>query len=234
MRIEPRLTPPVIPALREFGRGPVDLVPRETLIVDMEQSENALLNSMKPKGRYNIKLALRSSLEVFEDQTDECVQRFYNVLREAGDRNDFAVEPQKFFQHLAEVLVPAGQAKFLFVRDEEEILGALLLITYGTQATYLYGGVTNQKRNLMGGYALQWRAMQIAKSFGCRTYDFYGFDPFRAPENSYARFSQFKSQFGGRAVRFIGAQDYFFLDHLADAFVKVVNESSSSDLARSC
>jgi lipid II:glycine glycyltransferase (peptidoglycan interpeptide bridge formation enzyme) len=108
-----------------------------------------------------------------------------------------------------------------------------LLITYGNRGTYLYGGITNQKRNIMAGYALQWAAMKAAKEAGCTTYDFYGFDPFRAPGHRYARFSQFKSQFGGNVMRFIGAQDYFFLDNVADAFVKVVNETEYLSMAHS-
>ncbi|MFX5603178.1 peptidoglycan bridge formation glycyltransferase FemA/FemB family protein, partial [Acinetobacter baumannii] len=77
--------------------------------------------------------------------------------------------------------------------------------------------VSNQKRNLMGGYALQWEAMRRAKAEGCTIYDFYGFDAFRSSEHPYARFSQFKSQFGGKPVRLIGAHDLFFTDRLADA-----------------
>jgi lipid II:glycine glycyltransferase (peptidoglycan interpeptide bridge formation enzyme) len=154
-------------------------------------------------------------------------------MSEAGSRDQFAVEPRQFFEHLAHVLVAAGQAKFFFAEHDGDTLGTLLLITYGKRATYLYGGITNRKRNLMGGYALQWAAMNAAREAGCTTYDFYGFDPFRAPENRYARFSQFKSQFGGNVMRFIGAQDYFFLDNVADAFVKVVNETERSTLVHS-
>ena len=80
---------------------------------------------------------------------------------------------------------------------------------------------------------MSWAAMKAAKEVGCTTYDLYGYDPFRSPEHRYARFSQFKSQFGGTVARFIGAQDYFFLDSVADAFVKVVNETEYSKMAHS-
>jgi peptidoglycan pentaglycine glycine transferase (the first glycine) len=233
MRIEPRLVPPVMPVLREFGRAPVDLIPKDTLYVDLQANEEALLAGMKPKGRYNIKLAERAGVGVVEGTTPDSVKRFYAVMSEAGSRDQFAVEPRQFFEHLADVLVPAGHAKLFFAEHEGDTLGTLLLITYGKRATYLYGGITNRKRNLMGGYALQLAAMNAAREAGCTTYDFYGFDPFRAPEHRYARFSQFKSQFGGNVMRFIGAQDYFFLDNVADAFVKVVNETEQSKLVHS-
>ncbi len=225
MRIEPRLPLPVPPALREFGRAPVDLLPRETIYVDLSPSTEQILESMRPKGRYNVNLANRRNITVTEDSSVESIRKFHAILSEASERDEFAVEPLSFFENLASVLSPAGYARFLFSEHEGETLGALLLLTFGNRATYLYGGISNQKRNLMSGYALQWQAMTKAKELGCTTYDFYGFDSFQAPEHNYARFSQFKSQFGGQVMRFIGAQDYFFLDKLADAFIKVVNKA---------
>jgi lipid II:glycine glycyltransferase (peptidoglycan interpeptide bridge formation enzyme) len=224
IRIEPRLAPPIIPALREFGRAPVDLVPRETLYIDLTDSLETLLEDMRPKGRYNIALAERHGVTISQDTTGERLKEFHSIVSEASERDGFAFEPITFFEHLTSTLFPSGKARFIFSQHEEDTIGALLLITYGCRATYLYGGISNKKRNLMGGYALQWQAMKTAKELGCTTYDFYGFDSFRSPEHNYARFSQFKSQFGGRVMRFIGAQDYFFLDNLADAFIKVVNE----------
>jgi len=72
--------------------------------------------------------------------------------------------------------------------------------------------------------------MLAAKDAGCAQYDLYGYAPFPSPDHPYARFSQFKGQFGGELVRFIGAQDYFFLDNLADAFVKAVRETQANSL----
>ncbi|MBS1989374.1 MAG: peptidoglycan bridge formation glycyltransferase FemA/FemB family protein [Cyanobacteria bacterium SZAS LIN-3] len=232
MRIEPRLAPPVPPVLREFSRAPLDLVPRDTLYVDLCDDESVQLGRMKEKGRYNIKLAQKHGVVISEHSSPASLNKFYDILTEAGERDAFAVEPQEFFEQMLPVLMQNGMAKILLAEHGDDTLGALLLITHGARATYLYGGISNDKRNLMGGYLLQWRAMQLAKQAGCTTYDFYGYAPFRAPELAYSRFSQFKSQFGGNAIRWIGAQDYFFLDNVADAFVKVVNESDAGMRAR--
>ncbi|MDQ3904436.1 MAG: peptidoglycan bridge formation glycyltransferase FemA/FemB family protein, partial [Actinomycetota bacterium] len=86
------------------------------------------------------------------------------------------------------------------------------------------GGVANQQRHLMAGYALQWAAMLSARRAGCQVYDFYGYEATGAPGHLYASFSRFKRQFGGTPVRFIGAQTYSFLDGLADAVIQAVRE----------
>ncbi len=225
MRIEPRLAQPLPKLLREFGRAPLDLVPKETLYLDLRLSQEQLLASMKPKGRYNIKLAQRRGLKIVEKCGADAVGQFYECISEASKRDGFALEPRSFFDYLADTLCPTGVARFLFAEHEGELLGALLLITYGQRGTYLYGGITNHKRNLMGGYALQWAAIEAAQAAGCKTYDFYGFNEFCAPGHPYSRFSQFKRQFGGAVNRFVGAHDCFFIDCLADAFIKAVNES---------
>ena len=226
LRIEPRLAPPPPSILHEFGRAPVDLVPSETLVIDVSQPPEALLASMKVKGRYNIGLAQRANVQVITDSSETAVNRFHSIMLEASARDGFDVESLKFFEHMASVLVPSGHAKFLFAQHEGDTLGTLMLMTYGNRATYLYGGITNRKRNVMAGYALQWAAMNAARNAGCSEYDLYGFDASGAPQHRYARFSQFKSRFGGTVRRYIGAQDYFFLDNLSDAFVKIVKETS--------
>lgn len=227
MRVEPRVSAPPPPVFREFGRAPLDLVPRQTLYLDLHpgEDEQLILQGMKPKGRYNINLAQRNTVVVSEHHTPDVVPEFYTAVMQASVRDQFALEPQSFFETLAAVLCASGHATFLLAHHEGDLLGALLLITYGDRATYLYGGVTNEKRNFMGGYALQWAAIKCARARGCRTYDFYGYVPHRSPEHPYSRFSQFKSQFGGQAMTFMGAHDYIFLDNLADAFVRASREA---------
>jgi lipid II:glycine glycyltransferase (peptidoglycan interpeptide bridge formation enzyme) len=146
-------------------------------------------------------------------------------MNEAGERAGFFVEPPSFFSALVETLVPRGLARLLFAERAGRPLATMLLTTYGERATYLYGAVSNDEREAMAGYALQWVAIGVARAVGCRVYDFYGYEPHGAPEHLYASFSRFKRQFGGQPRRFIGAHDYFFLDQLADAVVAAVRET---------
>ncbi|KAB8140196.1 aminoacyltransferase [Chloroflexia bacterium SDU3-3] len=234
LRVEPRLPGPRPPVLREFRRAPLDLLPCETLYLDLAQGEQAVLAQMRPKGRYNIRLAARHGVAVRESRSAEDLPAFYDALSDAATRDDFFIEPYHFFADLCAALMPAGHARLLLAEHGGDLLGAMLLITYGQRATYLYGGVTNAKRQMMGGYALQWAAIQSALASGCATYDFYGYEPFGTSDHLYAGFSRFKRQFGGTPVRFIGAHDYAFLDRIADTVVRIASEGrAASALARS-
>ena len=223
-RVEPRLEPPLPRGLRNFRRSPVDLLPAESLVLDLLPAPEALLATMHPKGRYNIRLAARRGVEVEELAPDEALEPLYAMLDEAAVRNDFFLEPRAFFAQLLETLAPTGHARVFVAQAEGKVLGALLLMRHGARATYLYGGVAHDERPRMAGYALQWTAIQAARAAGCTSYDFYGFDAAGRPDHLYARFSRFKRQFGGRAVRTIGAHEHLYLDRLADAVVRAVQE----------
>lgn len=224
IRIQPRLQAPAFVNEYEFGRAPVDITPRETLFIDLRLDEPTLLAQMKPKTRYNLSVADRHGVNVFENYESSASATFHQTLLAAASRNGFYVEPRTFFDALVETLAPSGMLRLFFAEHEGEILGGLLMIVYGNRATYLYGGISNHKRHVMAGYALQWAAMRAAKAAGATEYDFYGFDEIGSPSNSYAQFSRFKRGFGGSAVRYIGAQDYFFLDNLADAVIRAISE----------
>jgi lipid II:glycine glycyltransferase (peptidoglycan interpeptide bridge formation enzyme) len=224
LQIEPRLLAPRPPLLRNFRRAAVDLLPTETLYLHLSGEPEAILAQMHPKGRYNIRLAVRRCVRVRESFDPASVHDFYPLLAAAGERDDFFVEPASFFATLADALCPAGMARFLFAEHDGELLATMLLVTYGERATYLYGAVANAGRQVMAGYALQWAAIRCAQSAGCSTYDFYGFEPTGDPRHLYANFSRFKRQFGGTPAQFIGAQTYTFNASLADAVIRAARE----------
>ncbi len=220
-RIEPTLAtkPDWLPG---FVRAPADLLPSETLLVDLRPSESAILQAMPPKGRYNIRLAARSGVETNFSTDPQAISSFYDRLWDTAQRQEFFAESYGFFINLCQTLFAAGQAEIGLATWRGEVLAALLVVYWGDRATYLYGGSAAAHRQVMAPYALHWAAMQRAKSRGHRVYDFYGYT--QDPQHSYAKFSQFKRKFGGERTITIGAQDYFFYDQLADTLVQVFKQ----------
>lgn len=229
IRIQPRLSPPAFAGEFEFGRAPVDLTPKETLFLNLSQAPEILLTQMKPKTRYNLRVAAKHGVIVTEETSADALSKFQKLMLEAASRDGFYVEQPSFFQGLVATLAPSGMIRLFFAEHDGDTLGTLMLLIYGNRATYIYGGISNHKRNVMAGYLLQWHAIEAAQKAGVTEYDFYGFDQFGSPTNSYAKFSRFKRGFGGNAVRYIGAQDYFFLDSLADVIVKAFSEVAWAD-----
>lgn len=221
LRIEPLLTEK--PAyLAQFVRAPVDLLPSETLLVDLRLSEAAQLARMKPKGRYNLRLSQRYGVQAEFTSDPQAIPQFYDLFWETVKRQQFFGEPYGFFINLCQTLFSANLAEIGFARWRGETLAAILVVYCGQRATYLYGGRSVDHPEVMAAYQLHWAAMQRAKANGCLVYDFYGFT--HDPDHAYAKFSQFKRQFGGVPVTTIGAQDLFFYDQLADVLIHLFSK----------
>ncbi|MGQ9872815.1 lipid II:glycine glycyltransferase FemX, partial [Leptodesmis sp.] len=125
--------------------------------------------------------------------------------------------PNPSIVNLCQTLFAANMAEIGLATWNDRVLAAMLIIYWGDLATYLYGGRSPEQPQVMSSYGLHWAAMQRAKARHCTEYDFYGYTT--DPQHSYARFSQFKRQFGGTPNTTIGAHDYFFYNRLADTLI---------------
>lgn len=205
--------------LTGFVRAPVDLLPSETLLINLRLAESEMLAAMKPKGRYNLRLSWRYGVETEFRSDPQVIPLFYDLFWETVQRQQFFGEPYGFFINLCQTLFPADMAEIGLANWRGQVLAAILVVYWGDRATYLYGGRSLEHPEVMPAYALHWAAIQRAKARGCQIYDFYGFT--RYPDHAYAKFSQFKSQFAGELVTTIGAYDYFFYDQLADTLISL-------------
>lgn len=213
VRIEPRLAPPVPSVLRSFRRAPFDVVPEQTMYLNLSNTEEHILSQMHHKARYNIGLAGRHGVRAIELDSMIGLQRFYEIMLEASGRDGFYLESLSHFYDLA-LSLPPGMLRLILSEHDGDCLAAVLMIVFGNRATYLYGGTSNKKRNLMAGYSAQWCAIKSAKQAGCDVYDFYGYVAPCMEDHPYAGFSKFKQKFNGQPVRFIGAHDFVFIDRL--------------------
>lgn len=230
VRVEPRLPigagSELVPApLRGLARAPVDLVPEETLEVDLGPEER-MLARMKPKGRYNIRLARRRGVEVVSSTDPADVHALHFVLEQTAGYQDFLLEPKSFFINLAGALMP-GMARLAFARYKGITLAAALTVRHGWTVTFLHGGHLPLFPDVMASHALHWHVMREAAAEGARVYDLYGYAPPDRPGHPYAGFSRFKEKLGGRHVRRIGSRDVVFYDRLADAALRAIRSASA-------
>jgi len=220
IRIEPMIVGDLPGYLGALVRAPLDLIPTDTLVAAVFKNDQAILDSMSSKGRYNIRLALKKGVEVFSSGNEGDVDEFYALFELTCNRHHFQGESRGFFKNMMRHLGPSGMAKLYFSRYKGMILSSAIMITFGEKATYLYGGQSSFLPSVMANYALHWSMMTDAREMGCRAYDFYGIAPDNDPFHPYARFSQFKSRFGGTRVTTAGAHDIYLYEQLAELWVK--------------
>lgn len=146
-------------------------IPPYTAVIDLSQSEEDILASMKPKGRYNIRLAEKKWVEVREvKKSPENIKIFHTLMQETTSRDNFAWNTYRYY----EIFLEQATSFLLFAYHENEVIAAGIFIQNRESMYYYYGASSSQKRNLMAPYLLQWSAILKAKNIWCRLYDFLG------------------------------------------------------------
>ena len=91
-----------------------------------------------------------------------------------------------------------------------------MTLALGKRAWYLYGASSNEERERMPNYAVQWEAIRWARERGCTEYDMWGIPDvdeatleaqFQHRQDGMWGLYGFKRGFGGSIWRAVGAWD---------------------------
>ena len=180
---------------------------RNTALLDLGASEEALLAAMKGKTRYNTRLAARRGVTVREGGVDD-IPCFYEMYAETGERDGFTIRAYPYYADAWRTFLEAGLGQMLLAEVEGEAVAGLILFRFGEKAWYMYGASTDQHRNTMPNYALQWAAIRWCKAAGCAVYDLWGAPDRLDESDSMWGVWRFKEGLGARFAPHIGAYDY--------------------------
>lgn len=181
--------------------------PECTVIIDLTKTKQEILADMKQKGRYNIKLAEKKGVVVKESKN---ANDFYKILEETTQRDGFTPHDKEFYQVMIDALEPKSMAKLYIAEYEGKVIAGLLATFYEDMATYYYGASSNEYRNVMAPYVLQWHAICEAKKAGFTKYDFLGIAPEGAKNHPWQGVTDFKLKFGGEVVNYVKAKEFVF------------------------
>jgi lipid II:glycine glycyltransferase (peptidoglycan interpeptide bridge formation enzyme) len=194
-----------------FFRSAADVQSPDTALVDLASGEDAILDRMKSKGRYNIHLAHKRGVRVRSGGAEE-LDRFYALYQETARRDGISIHALSYYQALfAHCVEYPGQELRLYLAEYGgNTLASAIVLFRKTVATYLYGASSNRDRNVMAPYAVQWKAMRDAKAWGCAEYDLFGIPPDDDPDHPMAGLYRFKTCFGGRIIHRSGSWDFAY------------------------
>ena len=205
-----------------------DILPTNTIFLDLEHSEEKLLQKMKPKTRYNIRLSQRKGISVREYGIEE-LDLWYSIYQETALRNNITLHAKDYFHTVLSQKRGAEdvEPKFLMADHDGEYLAAMFLLLSRNRGTYLYGASSGRKRNMMATYAVQWEAIKIAKAAGCKEYDMFGTAPNAISSHPLHGLYRFKRGFGGNLFHRMGCWDYPLNQEKYQAFyaLEVNNQS---------
>jgi len=190
-----------------------NIQPPRTILVDIGDSEEEILARMKQKTRYNIRLAEKKGVTV---RAWDDLESFHKMMLLTGGRDGFGIHSLEYYKRAFKLLHPKEMAELLLAEYEGKPLAALFVARNGNRAYYLYGASTDEERNRMPTYLLQWEAMQWAKARGCEEYDLWGVPDedeatleadFETRHDGLWGIYRFKRGFGGELKRAAQAMD---------------------------
>ena len=193
--------------------SPHNIQPPSTIIIDIKDAEQAILARMKQKTRYNIRLAEKKGVIV---HAWDDIESFHKMMLVTGRRDGFGIHSLEYYKRAYTLLHRKGMCEILVAEYEGKPLAASFVARNGNRAYYLYGASTDEERNRMPTYLLQWEAMKWAKARGSEEYDLWGVpdeDEATLESNFETRHDglwgvyRFKRGFGGELKRAAQAMD---------------------------
>lgn len=180
---------------------------RNTILIDLTQSEDALLAAMSQTTRRKVRVAEREGVTVRAARAAD-LPTLYDLYRITGERDGFLTRPPSYYELEWRALMDAGLAHALIAEYDGQALAHVILFHFGRKCWYFTGASSNEQRDKMPNYLLQWEAMRWAKAQGYAVYDLWGAPNDFVESDPLWGVYQFKRGFRGVVTRYLGAYDY--------------------------
>ena len=191
-------------------KAPVDVTVSSTCVIDLDGDEESFVSLMKPKTRYNVRLAERKGVRVHIAPVDK-LPTFYQLYCQTAQRNGFHASEYHYFSTLfsaKEKQRSAPEILLLLATHKQDVLAGAIIALSEKRALFLHGASSNYKREFMAPYTLHWKAIQYARARQCSSYDMGAISPSDDSGHSFYGMYRFKTGFGGRIVHNCGSWDY--------------------------
>jgi hypothetical protein len=165
------------------------------LILDLEQvldGEGEL--ALPPSNlRRNLRRARSGALRIDEEQSPENVDEWYEIHRTRHLEIGATPLPKGLFTGAFETMVPAGAARFFFVRrsDSGEMVAGGFYVFHGQVVDALMPSMRSDAAKLAPNFLLAWHSIDWARKRGLRYYNWQASPPGGGVD-------RFKRQWGSR------------------------------------
>lgn len=174
--------------------------PANELAVQLFLGEDKLLESMREKTRYNIRLAERKHVTAKRiDDVDYALRAFpkvWELLQITAKRQGIHTHAKEYYETMLKTLLSNDEAQLFVAEYDNKIIAAHITIGYGDTLYYAHGASNNAQRNLMAPHLLHWTAMKFGKESGYNYYNLGGISPDGVENHKWQSLTHFKTGFG--------------------------------------
>ncbi len=173
--------------------------PTRTRQIDLREDEAALWGDLRKKWRQYTNKARKSGIRVV-DADESRLPEFYEIYQETAKRAGFIIRTYESYVGVWRAFEKLGMARLLFAETSDGTGQAtLFLLRVGDRVIEPYGGMTAAGSESRANYLLKWEAIRTSREQGAVSYDLWGL--------STEGIEHFKTGFGGREIRYVGAWD---------------------------
>jgi len=182
---------------------------RNTVLIDLNPTEDEMLARMKQKTRYNIRLAEKKGVSLRIGALGD-LPMLYKMYAETSVRDGFVIRDEEYYKTVWTLFMNSSEptCEPIIAEVDGEPVAAIFVFYFAGRAYYVYGMSRNLHREKMPTYLLQWEAMKRAKAKGCTVYDLWGAPEVFDESDSMWGVYRFKEGLGGKVVRTLGAYDF--------------------------
>ncbi len=188
-----------------------------------DKTEEEVMAGFHPKTRYNTRLASRKGVTV-EIKGKEACEEFHELMLVTGERDNFATRGTEYFERIMDAF--GDDARIYLAKYEDKTIAGALNVVCGDKEWYVYGASSNEYRNVMPNYLVQWEMIKWAIERGCKYYDFRGGYPDES--NPLHGIFKFKKGFCNDYMELMGEADLVinkFGFHAANAAQKFIKST---------
>jgi lipid II:glycine glycyltransferase (peptidoglycan interpeptide bridge formation enzyme) len=185
--------------------------PRFEWVLDVGQKDNELLAKMHPHSRYNIKFAEKKGIKIEKISGANLINyfpAFYALMVNTSKRNGFNLHPEAYYKNL--FTIAQDKIELFFAKYGDKYLAVDLIYYENGIANWVFGGSSDEYRNLQPTFLLQWKSILRAREKGYKSYSFGGLynSEYSSLYKDYQGITFYKKNYGGSYLNYGPAYIY--------------------------
>ena len=184
------------------------LFTKYTFQLDLSLPEDQLFANLHKKTRYNVNLAHKKGVKIYENTTKEGMEQYIQILEETKSRQGFYAHTPDYFRQIWQSLGKSGTIRIFNAVYQDTIVVSWIMFLFNDILYYPYGASRSVHRNVMASNLMMWEMIKFGKESGCHSFDLWGsLGPEPDPKNPWFGFHRFKKGYGGQLMESVGSYD---------------------------
>ncbi len=198
--------------------------PEETIVLNLEKSEDDILRQMEYETRYSIKSSIKKGVQIIRAESVEEKQKYFNIFWEiyedTNKRHNLKTYEKKYFENLINL---NGELKsYLYLaKVEDKIVSVAIFLAYNRETYYLFAGSITGFGRFNTPTRIIWEAINEFKRLSYKSLDLWGVSE---ANPKWRGITKFKKSFGGKLIKYIGTYEYPLINkfYLLYKIIKII------------